>query len=1252
MTCSLPQSPLNYNTNFTAIADTGASHHYCHGLAPVHSCNYSAPPTTVSIANGAHISSIGTAKLPLPNLPPGTEDCHVIPTFVNNLMSIGKFCDAGCKVVFTSSGVSVLNKAVTAILQDFREVAGARMWRFNIDPTSPATVALSATTPQMRHQSSAHLPHLIPFDDDDDCATTDQQTDDHHIGLPCLPTIPPMVSPTAPPAIHRPPPTRAPTRSSKPTTSPPKRSTDYHRRAYNLPSTRHLVKYLHAAAGSPVKSTFLRAINNGNYRSFPGLNATNVARYCPSNATATVLGHSTQTRQGIRSTRWATAANALLTANASTNMLPSTKLFMALTTPDTDCATAIMPIATLFTNDLGRFPIRAMSGNQYIMLAYHDATNVILVQPFQSQADHHRIPAYNTLVARLKARGLTVDRQVLDNQASQAMQQAIRDNGWVFQFVPPDMHRRNKAERAIRTFKAHFISILAGTDPAFPKNRWDLLLPQAELTVNLLRQSSLQPHMSAWEHFNGPFNFDATPMGPPGCRIISHAKGSKRLSWDYRGHQGFYVRPALDHYRCYTVVKTSTSAVVVTDTVTFQHPTLSIPTLTTTDCVIHCLQALTVAIQADRTPDNCHAQLLAVESLRAIFNPPRARPLPTSYASPPRVGAPLPRVPTTPLPTSHASIPRVVSPIPQIPTAQPIAHCTHSQLELANAVTFSLPPTHVDKYSGPFRAASSNSDTAHMTSRRKTTYNLPAEWTYVPRYRKPSIITRRQPTIVTQRPSTPTSCTSAVTKPTFNRFALLADDNPNDDVVSVTATAYSVMDLESGELLEHRQLRHHPKHKDKWDQSYANKIGCLCQGVGRHPTEPNAQRIAGTNCMHPIHFKDIPRDRISDVAHTRVVCDVRPTKPDPDRTRITIGGNTIDYIGNCGTKTASLETVKLIINSTLSTPNAQCATSDLANFYLNTPLDRPEYARIHISVMPQEIVDEYNLNQYTHNGWVYFELTKGMYGLKQAGKLANDLLSSRLNNHGYYECATTPGLWRHKWRPVIFALIVDDFAIQYTGRHHAKHLLAAINEHYEVTTDWNAMKFAGINLKWDYTKRTCRLTMDDYIKDVRHRFGHPDPLKPQHSPHKHRPIIYRAAAQLVTNDIDTSPPLDAKGTKHVQSVNGCILYYAQAVDNKLLCTLSAIGMKQASATRDTLNACNQLLDYLTTHPNNGITYKASNMILAAHSDASYLSESKSRSRAGAHIFLSNDDPIPQSNGPLLSIAAVLRSVYASEKRPN
>ena len=94
-------------------------------------------------------------------------------------------------------------------------------------------------------------------------------------------------------------------------------------------------------------------------------------------------------------------------------------------------------------------------------------------------------------------------------------------------------------------------------------------------------------------------------------------------------------------------------------------------------------------------------------------------------------------------------------------------------------------------------------------------------------------------------------------------------------------------------------------------------------------------------------------------------------------------------------------------------------------------------------------------------------------------------------------------------------------------------------------------------------------------------------------------------------------------------------------------TLSAIGASQASATENTRNEINKLLNYCATYLSEGITYRDSDMILAAHSNASFLREPKSRSRAGGHIFLSEDDPIPRTNGPLLSIAGVMISVYAS-----
>ena len=92
-------------------------------------------------------------------------------------------------------------------------------------------------------------------------------------------------------------------------------------------------------------------------------------------------------------------------------------------------------------------------------------------------------------------------------------------------------------------------------------------------------------------------------------------------------------------------------------------------------------------------------------------------------------------------------------------------------------------------------------------------------------------------------------------------------------------------------------------------------------------------------------------------------------------------------------------------------------------------MDRPEFFRIRLEDTPQEFIDEYNLTPYAHKVWIYFKIIKGFYGLPQARNMANDLLHTRHNNNGYYETTTTPGLSRHKWRPIMFILIVDDFGI-------------------------------------------------------------------------------------------------------------------------------------------------------------------------------------------------------------------------------
>ena len=95
----------------------------------------------------------------------------------------------------------------------------------------------------------------------------------------------------------------------------------------------------------------------------------------------------------------------------------------------------------------------------------------------------------------------------------------------------------------------------------------------------------------------------------------------------------------------------------------------------------------------------------------------------------------------------------------------------------------------------------------------------------------------------------------------------------------------------------------------------------------------------------------------------------------------------------------------------------------------------------------------YNLDSKIHHGYVYVEIRKGMYGLPQAGKLANDLLQKHLKPYGYEPVKHTPGLWKHQTRPINFTLVVDDFGIKYTDKDDIDYLIEAIKEKYPIKID-------------------------------------------------------------------------------------------------------------------------------------------------------------------------------------------------------
>jgi hypothetical protein len=196
-----------------------------------------------------------------------------------------------------------------------------------------------------------------------------------------------------------------------------------------------------------------------------------------------------------------------------------------------------------------------------------------------------------------------------------------------------------------------------------------------------------------------------------------------------------------------------------------------------------------------------------------------------------------------------------------------------------------------------------------------------------------------------------------------------------------------------------------------------------------------------------------------------------------------MGGNLINYPGDCGTPTADLLTVKLMFNSIISTPNAKFITIDIKDFYLMTPMDRFEYFRMKLELFPQDIIKEYGLrDKVDADGNVFCEVQQGMYGLPQAGIIAQELLTKRLQQAGYRHSTVTPGYWRHEWRPISFTLVVDNFGVKYINKTDVDHLTSVLSQDYEIDMDWDGTRYLGLTLDWDYKLRKVHLSMPGYIE--------------------------------------------------------------------------------------------------------------------------------------------------------------------------
>jgi hypothetical protein len=764
----------------------------------------------------------------------------------------------------------------------------------------------------------------------------------------------------------------------------------------------------------------------------------------------------------------------------------------------------------------------------------------------------------------------------LDNETSNDLEHFFKHEAKIeFQYVPTTSHRRNKAERAMRTIKNHLTSMMATADPLFPEYLWDEMLLQAEITVNMLRPSANDMKKSAYMGLYGThYDFLAHPMAPVGTAILIYDTPSQRATFDDHGVSGFYIGPEKTKYRSYRTYVTKFRSFRSTDTVAWFPTKYKLPGSSPGETLLVALKTLeSTYAKATNNDPTIDPVIQGLRESITLYNGPIS-------ISPTIIDGPQPQ---NIIPTSHHQI---------IQDTQNMPKGTNGTDQgVVNADPLFYDP--------PIRVPVGNRTRA-------------ANKTYLPIHS-----VHEQGVDVANT----TSTTNQV------------DDHQDDQSGNYQRCYSAAIHPTTGKPLKFRELSKTTE-ADLWEQGHHDEFVRL---------------IETSKTMQAIKPADKPVGRIATYYNPQPEIKFRDGNK-IHRIRGTIGGDRAEpYPYDKAAYVADMVDVKLLLNSVVSTPGSQFMTMDITDFYLGTPLIRKAYMKVHRSQMPVQSIEyfKYTDASWWYNDYIIFEISKGIYGLPEAGKLAQDQLYVHLATYGYRLIPESTGLFVHDTRPTKFTLVVDDFGVQYSSIEDLNHLSEALKRKYTITIDMAGSKYLGLTIEHDKIESTISISMPEYISKVLTRFEIPKDGKPQHAPAKYE-CSYGKDAQLTHQESEIFLSEDRK--QRIQQIVGCCSFYARAVDSTMLVATNRLGSQQAHPTDTTDNGADQLLQYAATYPVVKTVFRASDMILRISSDSSYLTEQGGRSRVGGYhdLIKRTDDPITAPvNGALIAISVILSMVVAS-----
>ena len=826
------------------------------------------------------------------------------------------------------------------------------------------------------------------------------------------------------------------------------------------------VSYMAGCFFNPCDSTFERAASKGWLGNLPRLTPSMIASNKP-HSMETAYGHMSRLRQNLRSTSLTPYDIPFSPTTSSDIDTDNLHISETLGGPE-EMVTKLIDLENLsladrkalalYADATGQFPFDAIDGSKYVLVTVYK--NYIHVEFMPSREAPSYVKAYRATVAFFREHGHAVSVARLDNETSNLLEKFFKEEAKLpFQFISAGTHRANKAERAIQSFKNHFIAGLASIDVKFPMEYWISLGLQAEITLNILRPYADDPSISAYEGIMGSkYDFLAHPLAPPGTRVVVYNPADKRKSWETHGLAGFYLGPALDHYREVRCYIPSTNGIRTSNQVDFFPAKVRMPGASTAEILLSAISKLQLSVEQ-------HPALLdiqpALDDLKAATESFTKNVVPAGPRAPDGLTEEEVAQLTPPI-DLHPVLPQRVEPIaePQrvlqeAPAQRDVEDPqndqnnhplrTHTAVRPITSLYRPLTPkessnsynlTLKDRIGQHFRDGDNDEELVidSVVMPKKTE----GKGSKTPHFRMFLVGELQRPTAL--RDYQYTRCSEIIRSNYVNwiprgqsayALAIMAT-HPRDPARALNQTAAG-KPLKFRTAMELDPALWKACDEEEWHRLLENTLRPVY-----HNQIPKSEKIAYYNKQVKEKLKVIDGKEFIEA-----------------RVRGTLGGNVLDYKGPTSTNTADYTLVKILWSGVLHDikhvdPNTFFCNLDMVDFYLGAPMEIISHMMIPLRDIPIAIVTAYDLTRWAINGKVYFKVLMSIYGHPAAGYLANRLLVKTILPDGYYEDPNIPCLFKHETRSTVATLVVDDFGVKASSVEDVLHLVESISKVWKV----------------------------------------------------------------------------------------------------------------------------------------------------------------------------------------------------------